>query len=274
MKRKIVIIVVLAALLMGSISASGLALQKNEKQSLGDPTPKIYYIAVCTSGKRVDSGYTNIYYRARSRNEIGGSVDIVFDWGDGTTSTVTDVEDWVIEPHIYTKSGTFNIRVRYGGYSSWSDPVEFPIIDHCDLELIDVFTVPENFGKRDKIDIKATVRNEGTISTTQDTTLKLYEGYHKFVEDDPIKQISTGIIAPGQEVTITLKDFRWYGDEVTHSFWARVEPVPGEIDFTTLDDHIDDPNINNYCDGHFTAHKIKSLDILCRSIILNLLYFV
>ena len=259
MKTKIVIITVLIMLLIANFSVSGFTIQKNKMQCLKDPTPQIYFIAVYTSCKQVDSGYTNIMYKAYSENEIGGIVDMVFDWGDGTISTFPDVKGGVYENHIFERSGNFNIKVRYGKYNSWSDPVEFSVIDHCDLDIIDVFTDPIVFGKKDKIDIKATVRNEGTISTTQNTKLKLFEGFDKYRSDNPIKEISAGLINPGEEVTITLEDFKWYGDLTTHSFLASVEPVSGEIDWTTLADNINDPNLNNVCDGHFTAPKINSI---------------
>ena len=119
MKTKIVVIAILATLVLGSLSASGLTIQKTGTQDLSDPTPEIYFIAVHSSGKHVDWGYTNIMYAARSRNEIGGEVDMVFDWGDGTTSTYSDVGDWVDEGHEYTRSGTFSVKVRYGEYNSW-----------------------------------------------------------------------------------------------------------------------------------------------------------
>jgi hypothetical protein len=272
MKTKIVLIFVLATLLVSSLSVSGLTMQKNEMQSLGDPAPRIHYIAVYSSCKKVDWGYAKVTYKAYSENEIGGSVDMVFDWGDGTTSTYPDITGGVFENHEFERAGTFSVKVKYGGYNTWSEPVEFPVVDHCDLEFKDykLFTEPSKFGKNDKIDIKATVVNVGTISTTRSTTIKLYEGYNNYYSGNPIKEITTGIIDPGEEVTITLEDFKWYGDEVTHSFCAEVEPVPYEIDFTDIADNIDDPNLNNFADGHFTAPKIIYKGILNRLVFLSL----
>ena len=262
MKEKIVITAIFLTLLIGGLNASGISIKKTELQMSSDSAPEIYSMHVYTSCKEVNWGYAKIFYKALSKNEIGGEVDIIFDWGDGTESTMNGISDWVYANHEYSSSGTYQVKAKYDGYETWSEPFEFSVVDHCDLEIIDVYTIPDRFSKKDKIDIKATVKNVGTLSTTEDTTLYLYEGYDNLDSENPITQKQTGLIAPGEEVTLTLEDFKWYGDEVTHSFWAKVEPVDGEIDFTDLADNIDDPNLNNVGDGHFTAPKAKSLIIL------------
>ena len=268
MNFKIMILAVISMLVIASLSVSGLSMQKIETQDSSEPVPELVNI-YSNSAKIQDFGYTNILYKIYATNTLGEKRDLEMDFGDGTRDVWGAIMGTVIFDHEYSESGTYDIRVRYVGCSSWSEKIEFEVIDHCDLEIIDVFTEPGKFRKRSTIDIKATVENKGTVSTSENTELKLYEGYDDFDDDIPIAEVSTGIIAPGEKVTVTLENFKWYGDEFTHSFWAYVEPVDGEIDWTILS-NADDENNNNCGDGHFTAPKVKNRNVFTMPVFLNL----
>jgi len=258
-KRKMIVIIsVLLVFSLFSIQAVGLKASdtiQNAKISTNiDEAPTIYRVYAPTEAYEVEWGYTKLSYRFLTKNEIGGEVDIEFDFDDGTTDVYEDVGGWLYMNHKFSSAGTYQVKARYVGHSSWSEPFEFPVTDHCDLAIKNIYTEPPSFGKTDIIDIKATIINEGSVSTTQDTTLYIYEGYDNYDHNNPIKQISTGILSPGEEATITLEDFNWYGDEYTHSFWASVDEVSGEIDWRELgySDYT-----NNVGSGHFTAPKYK-----------------
>jgi len=259
MNKKIVIIVVLTTLVIGSISAGAVNIDKIVSTNNEDPVPTIYYVYDYSSGEEIDFGYTLRLVKFRTRNEIGGSVDIEFDFGDGTTDTKEGIRDWLDMNHEFTRSGTFDVKARYKGHSSWSDDFTFEVKDHCDLEFVSLKTDPSKFGKRDKVDIIATFKNAGTISTPEGTKMYIYEGYDNFDDKNPIEEKSIGTISEGKEVTITLKDFRWYGDEYSHSFVASIDEVSGEIDWSELgySDYT-----NNYGSQPFNAPKTKTCPML------------
>ena len=272
--KKIIIVVILITLVLSCISISGLEIQKLETQNSKDPAPNLHYIAIYHNDWHVESGYTNFMYKVRTENEIGGSVDFEFDWGDGTTSIFEDVEGYVHENHKYTSSGTYTIKARYLGYDSWSDPIIFPVEDHCDLNVFDITSTPGNkeFRHGDDVTIYATIKNEGTLDLSESTYVRLYEG----PDEDGIQiggpeliTVLDGGAGGGAEVVIDFSITWDYEGSASQGFWVTVDPIENELDWTELCS-TDDPNLNN-ADSYHLAPKSKSKTFLNIPIIQNIL---
>ena len=267
--KKIAIILILITLLISTISVSGLSIKKNETTGSNDPVPNLYYISLYHNNWQVNSGYTNIFYKVKTENEIGGEVDFEFDWGDGTTSTCNDVSGFVYVNHIYTSSGTFTIKARYVGYSSWSDPIIFQVEDHCDLNVFDITSTPGNqeFRHGDDVTIHATIKNEGTSDLSEPTYVRLFEGPDEngvVIGGPEIITVLDGGPGGGQEIVIDFSITWDYEGSSSQGFWVKVDPVENELDWTELCSTIH-PDLNNV-DSYHLAPKSKSKDFLSLSL--------
>jgi len=251
--RKKIIIVVLMTLLIGSMSASAIKL---EITNFKDPVPTIdgIYNTVYGHGEQINSGYARCRYDARVRNKLNQEVSIVFDWDDGTTDTsqVISSNTVLYYPHEYENGRTYNIKARYSIYDSWSESCEFVVYDHCDLDIVELEPDPSSFRPGATIDVVATVKNVGSIPSSQTTTLQFYDGYP---EDSGTSEIegpkSIGILARDETTTVRITDFKWWKDEYTHSIWVILDEIPNER-----------TSLNNREDGHFTATKSRNHAIL------------
>lgn len=197
------------------------------------------------NGDQVDWGYAKKEYNflTRTFDPDGDDVRFTYDWDDGTTTTTRYISSggWFYQLHEYEQGGTYSIRVqakdKYGGVSEWSDPLEIQMIDHCDLDIIQVYTDPEEFGPGDNINILAEVKNIGTVPTTQTTQATFY--YTEFDQIDVPQPI--GILQPDESQTVSVP-FKWFDDKYTHSVRVEVDFVPGER-----------TDINNIEIGNFIA---------------------
>lgn len=206
---------------------------------MGDPVPTVDGIwddHANEYGVDFDVGYANVRYNARVQNKLGGEVKFVFDWGDGTQTTTGYISRYVYEPHVYSKGGTYKIKVRYEQYSSWSNPFTFPVIDHSDLDVHHLESDPVSFRSGDSIDIIAKVENIESIATSQTTKLQFYYEGEKIEEPKTV-----GILQPGEIPEVKLKDFKFPNTQTSRYFRAEVEYLNCEI-----------TDINNIGDGYFT----------------------
>ena len=250
-KSKVLELAIICMFLLSSlfaISAVGIKYASEEQLGLGDPVPTIdgCFNTIYGHGEEISEGYARLRYDYRVQNKLDESVQIVFDWGDGQTSTSQTVsaDGYLYEPHVFENGGTYSIKARYSIYDSWSEPFEIPMNDHCDLK-VEIYTVPEKFTPGSTIDICATVTNIGSITATQSTNVQFYEGHpDNGIEIEGPKSIKK--LSVDETDTVCIEDFKWWNDAYTHSIWVEVDSIPQER--TTL---------NNIDDGHFTAPKYR-----------------
>jgi hypothetical protein len=75
-------------------------------------------------------------YTTRATDPDGDKIRYIFDWGDGTETRtgLYDSGETITESHIWTKKGTYQIRVKakdkYGATSEWSDPLTVEILNN------------------------------------------------------------------------------------------------------------------------------------------------
>ena len=221
MKKKIICILVMTLVISTtSASASSMAMSKdsNDTQtgSMGDPAPEILYIQDNNAdrlGRDFDEGWTNYNYWAMTKNTLGGHVEIIVDWGDGTQSSMDGDAGYMslLKEDGYSQGGTYTVKAKYAQYGSWSNAVTFPIKDHCDLDILShgLRADPPKFRRGQKVDIIATVENLGSIPSktteVQFYVQKTVNGPFNVIEGPK----TVPVIQPGNKVEIKLEDYPW-----------------------------------------------------------------
>lgn len=258
MKGKIIVIVILGMFLFAAAPTMGMSASNGGgAQPLNfSPNPPVIlgcYNIIYGHGEKVDQAWSKILYGYLIQNTDSHTVTFFVEWGDGNTETTGETEQYRYVNHGYAQGQdygydhyTIRAKAVYQGVESdWSNSFDIPVIDHCDLDITKVSTVPTQFRPGARIDITATVKNVGSIPTTSSQIkVTFYDGY----DADSSKMIGEpqyiGQLAPDQEQQVTSVPFKWYKDKVTHGILVVVDVIPRER-----------TDVNNQNIGNFNAPR-------------------
>jgi len=200
------------------------------------------YNTIYGQGEKVTEGYATLQYDFLVINQKNEPVEFEFNWGDETTSKTEKTNDRIYVSHEYSKSGTYQIIVRYKGEKVWSEPFEITMKDFFDIAIGEIKTDPSEFRPRQKISLKVDITNLGTISSEKSTRVSFY--YLDTFEPKYIDEYSINILKPGQSQSVDVS-FKWFNDRDSHTIYAELEEIDG-----------DRTEINNIDYEYFSATKI------------------
>lgn len=163
---------------------------------------------------------TVTYYTASSFDPDNDSIQLLFDWGDGTDSDWTSYISSNVSvsmPHAWTNVLTYNISVmaqdEHGLNSSWSDPYMVIVSQiNDDQAIIAIVTSSDN------ITTNESVLFDASYCYVPDSTIVSYEWEFGDGKKSSGKKTAYSYEAPGEyEVTLTVTDTQGetYNNKIT-----------------------------------------------------------
>jgi len=228
--KKNMIIIIGAIILILTLSISGIYIIDSFSDLENISTQKIPRIKGCYNtiygiGEEVTEGYATLRYDYLVINQKNNPAAFEFDWGDGTSSITDNTGDRRFVPHVYSESGTYDIKVRYIGENIWSEPFEINMKDFFDLSVGDIKTNPSEFKPRQNIELSVEITNLGTISSEKTAKISFY--YLEGNEPKYIDKTSINSLKPGESKTVEIS-LKWFKDRDSHTIYVELEELNGE----------------------------------------------